>query len=111
MNQETIGQLNSDNRLHYLPDNVLYMLWKYLNGRRLVRKNVLTFEDIAPAGMSIASGAAIFLQTLSNLGLELEGVLLRTYMTKSCTSIKNVSKNYLMKCSSITSLTKAITSL
>lgn len=64
-------------RLHYLKDGALYMLWKYLNARRLVRKAVLTFEDIVPAEVSIKVGASIFIATLYKLGINLEGISFR----------------------------------
>lgn len=50
-------------------------------------------------------------QAVISLMKQYWGVLLRTSMTKSCTSIKSVSKNYLMKCSSTMLQMKATTSL
>jgi hypothetical protein len=62
-------------RQPYYSDGVLYMLWKYLNGRRFTRKDTLTFEDLVPIGLNhIGATALLFVEAMSSLGLEIEGL-------------------------------------
>ena len=58
--------------LSYLQDQILYMLWKYLNGCRFVKKNILTFWDIVPEGLGIGLATKTFLITLEITDIPLE---------------------------------------
>ena len=66
-----IDQTTEKTKLHYLQDGALYMLWKYLNARRLVWKNILTFWDITPADIDVVVAAKIFLKALSIVDIPL----------------------------------------
>lgn len=62
--------------LAYIADQTIYMLWKYLNSRRFIQKDALTFWDIKPEG-HIDSAVSLFFIMLEILDIPLEGATFR----------------------------------
>ena len=61
--------------LYFIPDQMLFVVWKYLNGRRFIQRDTLTFWDIAPHGRGIDEAIRFFLLALEILGIPLEGAI------------------------------------
>lgn len=59
-------------QLHYLKEAALYVLWKYFNGRRLIKKGSLKFLDLLPYEFSINSGVDFVIATLDLMGLDVQ---------------------------------------
>ena len=59
----------------YLPEKILYGLWKYANAHRLTTKNPIGFEDLAaPDFSTLGVCLALLSLHMKNMGIEIDGL-------------------------------------